>query len=75
MLGTALSCSFDFCTLYVSTSTKNPKFSKKAIFQKSQNMQKKTKFFQKIQKNGLLCSLRGLCYLHGLLGLSHSVKK
>jgi hypothetical protein len=99
----SLSCSSDFCTLYVlmysyctttvSTSTKNPKISKKAkknpkkpknsqkicqnfakkakicqkakFLQKNQKNQKKTKF----SKNGLLCSLHGVCYLHCLLGL------
>jgi hypothetical protein len=42
---------------------------------KSQNMPNVSKKSKKIQK-GFLCSLRGLCYLQGLLGLlclSHSV--
>jgi hypothetical protein len=43
----SLSCSSDFCTLYVSTSTKNPKnFKKSKFFQKSYfpKMPKKPKY-------------------------------
>jgi hypothetical protein len=50
-------------------------------YPKKKYLPKKAKICQKkynISKNGLLCSLRGLCDLHGLFGhidLSHSVKK
>jgi hypothetical protein len=83
----SLSCSSDFCTPYVSTSTKNPIFLQKSLkYPKKQKKAKKAKICQKSQifskknpknpknsKNGL----RDLCYLHGLLGRlgpSHGVK-
>jgi hypothetical protein len=66
MLGTVV-CSSDFCTLYVLLLKikKNPKNQKKNLKKKKNPKMQKKKKKANISKNG---------YLHGLLGLSHSVK-